>query len=224
MDKPTDVLPIRCLRVSLSSSPFHLKREPSSFLSFLVFDLKLGRCSEVCRRPLCSRLTSRLCPGVSRGLRPFLVTFAPQCPSRVVLNKGSGAWQIRLLVALAAGEGCSEIMGRCFPLSVQRVYADAESVLSTFSASMADGRPPPSCPCTRRLPPVWPQLPVGRWPVGRTRCACRPAFPCSCCCGCLVSQVSFSSPQCCRRAGQPRPWLHVGAPTRPRALSMLPKA
>ena len=81
--KPTDVLPIRCLRVSLSSSPFHLKREPSSFLSFLVFDLKLGRCSRVFRHPDCDRRASHLCPGVSRGLRPF----APQCPSRVALIK-----------------------------------------------------------------------------------------------------------------------------------------
>lgn len=144
--KPTDMLPIPCLCVSPSSSPFHLKREPSSFLSFLVFDPRLGRCSGVCRHPHCGCRTSHLCPGVWRGLRPFLVTFAPQCPSHVALNKGSGAWQIRLPVALAAGEGCPEITGRCFPLSVQRVYANAKSVLSALSASTADGVLLPAVP------------------------------------------------------------------------------
>lgn len=173
--------------------------------------------------------TSSLWPAVpltsALALQGASGALSPQSPSLVALNKGSGAWKIRLLCG-HGGVGCSEIPGGCVPLSVQN--ANSRSVLSVFDATVV---PLPAVPAPSGFLPCIPSFPSWSGPCAGLRWLARgenlarllfTAVQYSCLSRCQAFQVSFGSPLGCCQKAEGQAACHGYRP-RPRPLSRLPR-
>lgn len=158
-EEATWVLPVPSPCVSPALSPFHLRREPSSFLSFLICDPKLGlllRLESADILAVACR-ASHLRPGIARGLGGPFSSESLSCG----LEQRVRCLEDKIVVWPWWGGLLGDPWRVCPPLC-------SECKFQICSVSFrCHSRPPPSCPRSLGFPPVHPQLPVVEWPVRR---------------------------------------------------------